>query len=218
MKQPFYLKLILLIGIIFLAISQVSSQPTGYNYNFDKLYKKYRYSTERLNAMQMKINKINFLTFQTEYLLDSCYRLNNQYNRESFSADYRNFNRMLEYATTSNSLDSVERILDFLSFEVTSKYLEGGSIDSLIEVAVKVIRDSTNEELSGYNVFAKPAMSIDRADVISFNPTRNAIKKLRPGKKTFWIERNGVKIKEKPGWGVSISDRNSHLVIFTVNK
>jgi hypothetical protein len=161
MKPSICLKYITLIGISILAISQANSQSTWYNYNFDRLDKKYEYSTNRLDARQMRINKINFLTFQTKYL---------------------------ESAT-----------------------------DSLIEVSVKVIRDSTNEELSGYNVFAKPAMSIDRADVISFNPTKNAIKKLRPGKKTFWIERNGVKIKEQRGWGVSISDRNSHLVIFNVN-
>lgn len=216
MKPSLYLKYIALIGISFLAISQAISQSTWYNYNFDKLDEKYHYSTDRLDATQMKINTINFLSFQTKYLLDSCYRLNTQNNRESFSADYLNFNKMLAYAATSNNLDSVESILDFLSFEVTSKYLETAT-DSLIEVSVKVIRDSTNEELSGYNVFAKPAMSIDRADVISFNPTKNAIKKLRPGKKTFWIERNGVKIKEQKGWGVSISDRNSHLVIFNVN-
>jgi|GEM_PF-6447324 len=216
MKQSIYLKYLALIVMSFLAISRVSSQSTWYNKNFGKLDKKYHYSTDRLNARQMKINKINFLTFQTKYLLDSCYRLNTPYNRESFTADYVNFNKMLTYAATSNNLDSVESILDFLSFEVTSKYLESAT-DSLIEVSVKVIRDSTHEELSGYHVFAKPSMSIDRADVISFNPTRNAIKKLRPGKKTFWIERNGVKIKEQRGWGVSISDRNSHLVIFNVN-
>ena len=219
MKAQSCIKKLFIFLFFVLTASTANSQSSGQvTYDLLKLDGIYKYSTAEVDAKQLKINKINYLSNETKYLLEQSGR-NNQWSKNIQSdEDYKNYTKMISYATRTKNIDSVEKILDFISFDVKANYLDLSATDSLIEVTVKVVNDSTKEELSGYNVFAKPSMSVDRADVIPFNPTKNAKKKIRPGKKCFWIEKNNIKIDEIDEWPLSISDDNTHLVIFTIKK
>lgn len=227
MNVNLYKNLFLLLMIIGSFLNKANAQMMRYVKGesleiLKNLSGKYIYSTTNLNYLKLKTNKVNFLSLLTQYYLDSAEKKFNNlggppktYDEISTyhgdGLDYRD----LLFKANNLHLDSVEKILDFISSDIALKYFNNYRIDTTVEVTVKVIKERNNEELDGYNVFASPSLSVDPSDIIPFNPTKNAIKKIRPGRKRFWIEKNGF-TREIPNWGVSVDDVNTHLIIFRV--
>lgn len=112
-----------------------------------------------------------------------------------------NYSLLLKSAENSSSPDSIDAILNFIESDLSYKYdnsPEPSEITAhLVSVRVRVLDSSGSQELVGYNVFVKPELSVDPLLVETFNPTRNAVKEITPGRKIVWIEKNGIRVQER---------------------
>ena len=113
---------------------------------------------------------------------------------QRFMLELRNYQLLVDSAGKMIYNASSTNILHFLDDDLLLKVDNirgpGYGFNQLVTVKVRVL-NSKQEELVGYKVYAKPEMNADTRLIETFNPTPGALKDLTPGRKIFWIEKNG---------------------------
>ncbi|MGC4035703.1 MAG: hypothetical protein QM764_07050 [Chitinophagaceae bacterium] len=136
------------------------------------------------------------------------------------SLELINYSTLLKSLSEVSELKEVQKVLNFIDDDLSLKtdILRDSTLpagDKGINVKVRVLDSSATREISGYDVFAKPEISLDPRLIETFNPTNNAIKEISPGRKVFWIEKDGKIIKRRIE-GISITAQSPVVIDFTV--
>jgi hypothetical protein len=124
----------------------------------------------------------------------------------SYQLEEENMLNHLNEAYTTGTIQEVENALRYELIEISDK-VDAGITESKsvrksqeprsVMVKVRVLKKGNNEELAGFYAFCKPKYSSDARLVQAFNPTLNAVKKIIPGIKMVWIEKDGIKLGER---------------------
>jgi len=130
-----------------------------------------------------------------------------------------NYKDLLDLASQVKDPDSLDNITAFITDDLALKYdpafaaSSDNSID-LVPVHIRVFKANSNLELSGYICKVKPEWSLNADQVEDFNPTMHAVKKITPGRKVFWIEKNGATVETRKE-RVRIGDGSELVIDFT---
>lgn len=179
-------------------------------------------ATNSFASVAARLDKVGMLLSGCLKTLDSARNSNGADSLiVRYATEFENYAALMELVSSQNSADSINAILDFINEDLNLKY-DGaysayGTAPDLVLVRVRVLNQSSSQDLAGYNVFLKPERSVDALLVESFNPTNNAVKRVLPGKKLVWIEKNGVKIDERKT-GIRRSSNAEEPIIFVINE
>jgi len=175
--------------------------------------------TGRINLIQRDIDRIGGLLSG----LTSCIVRSDNID-SSLSSDLareiRNYKELFDLVANTKDADSIVDILNFVKEDLNLKYdgsLASSTFASNEYVSVRVrVLDNTMHELPGYTPHVKPVWSTNHEQELQFNATTNAVKDLVPGKKLFWIEKNGIPIQHREE-GIRINDPHSSPIDFVVS-
>jgi hypothetical protein len=145
-----------------------------------------------------------------------------------FLKELTNYQLLIDQLLFTNNKDSIRRQLDAIEEDIRYKFIPSGRGNPsdppssrptfrpvLTTVKVRVL-DNAGAELSGYDVYAKPALSNNRFLTERFNPTKNAVKAISPGRKNIWIEKNGILIKSTD-IGIRRNEREIEMADFIID-
>lgn len=115
--------------------------------------------------------------------------------------DLSNYNDLLTFAIHQKSIDSLDQIVRFIDDDLRLKFSPAfkektSNETDMVEVRIEVF-DNVNNKLSGYQGFVKPQWTLNPDQVEAFNPTNNAVKKIMPGKKLFWIKKDNKLVDQR---------------------
>lgn len=131
-----------------------------------------------------------------------------------------NYTDLLQQVTNTDDLDQMIPPLAFINDDLALKKdaAFGASTTNTIDLVVVHIRvlNGSGQQLSGYIPVVKPELSLNKDQYETFNPTNNAIKKITPGRKSFWIEKEGVVIQKRLE-RIRLDDSAETLIDFVVN-
>jgi len=151
-------------------------------------------------ALSRKMSQANFLL---NGLVDKMLRTNRHApTYPPMLKELSNYKDLFTQAKNIKDLDSLDMLISFVIDDLALKYdsrlaLSTDNNLELTAVHVRVFKDSTNTELNGYICHVKPEWSLNPDQVETFNPTNNAIMKIAPGRKIFWLEKSGVVLQQK---------------------
>ena len=137
---------------------------------------------------------------------------------QTLQADILLIASALKEPTSSSAIEDYEEACRDLDVKVKhARKLSGikETLGAVIHVMVKAKR--SGQEVAGYDVRCNPKRYRDRAgSMFPFNnPTNDAHRDLPPGNYLIWLEKGGVKIREKP---VSIGDGDTdETIIFFID-
>jgi hypothetical protein len=195
------MKYLLGIGLLVAGISPAAAQSgnryaaekailAGNSHRLGELLRKKAIRDSSFTPLVTSLEDVNFLVDTWLQRIDTL-----PYRRQ-YATELVNYAGLLDSASRKLDLVDIPMFLHFLDDDLTYKLdiqRNDPNQDVPETVTVKVrVYDSTHiRELPGYTPFVKPEISLDSRLKEAFNPTTNAEKNILPGKKLFWIEKNG---------------------------
>jgi hypothetical protein len=223
-------KFILMIGII--TSIHLNAQDTSYpnllayyarvNNSIQKLDSQYTRESEKNTSYLLLIKDLESIrkTVSTYVIRkDSVHRRPENLGDTLYLLELNNYARLLDSVSRLKMIGEAKKLLTFIDDDVYLKtdVLRNADYPDEDKVLVKVrVLNTSGTELPGYDVFVKPEISLDPRLVETFNPTNNATRKIQPGRKLFWIEKNGIRLKERKE-GISITAETIVVIDFITN-